>query len=32
VGYFCADSKDSRSGAPVLNRTVALKDSFGKAK
>lgn len=32
VGYFCADSKDSRPGAPVLNRTVALKDSFGKAR
>jgi glutaminyl-tRNA synthetase len=32
VGYFCADSKDSRPGVPVLNRIVALKDSFGKAK
>jgi glutaminyl-tRNA synthetase len=32
VGYFCVDTKDSKSGAPVLNRTVALKDSFAKAK
>jgi glutaminyl-tRNA synthetase len=32
VGYFCADLKESKPGAPVLNRTVALKDSFAKAK
>jgi glutaminyl-tRNA synthetase len=32
VGYFCVDTKDSDSGAPVLNRTVGLKDSFTKAK
>ncbi|MBJ7392040.1 MAG: glutamine--tRNA ligase/YqeY domain fusion protein [Chthoniobacterales bacterium] len=32
VGYFCVDTKDSRPGAPVLNRTVALKDSFAKGK
>ncbi len=30
VGYFCADAKDSKPGAPVFNRTVALKDSFAK--
>ncbi len=27
-GYFCADAKDSREGAPVFNRIVALKSSF----
>ena len=26
-GYFCVD-KDSRSGAPVFNRTVTLKEGF----
>jgi glutaminyl-tRNA synthetase len=31
VGYFVADSKDHQSGVkPVFNRTVALKDSWGK--
>lgn len=30
VGYFVADAKDSRPGAPVFNRTIALKDSFAK--
>jgi glutaminyl-tRNA synthetase len=29
-GYFCADPKDSRPGAPVFNRTVSLKDSWAK--
>ena len=28
-GYFCADP-DSRLGAPVFNRTVALRDSWAK--
>ncbi|MGN0852124.1 MAG: glutamine--tRNA ligase/YqeY domain fusion protein [Kiritimatiellia bacterium] len=28
TGYFVADSKDSRAGAPVFNRTVVLKDSY----
>ena len=32
VGYFCVDTKESQPGAPVLNRTVALKDSFAKGK
>jgi len=32
VGYFCVDTKESKPGAPVLNRTVALKDGFAKAK
>ena len=27
-GYFCADAKDSRPGAPVFNRIVSLKSSF----
>ncbi len=30
VGYFCADAKDSKPGAPVFNRTVDLKSSFAK--
>ena len=29
-GYFCVDSRDSRPGAPVFNRSVSLKDSFKK--
>jgi len=28
-GYFVADRKDSRPGAPVFNRAVTLKDSWG---
>ena len=28
-GYFVADLKDSLPGAPVFNRTVTLKDSWG---
>ena len=27
-GFFCADCKDSREGAPVFNRIVSLKSSF----
>ncbi len=27
-GFFCADAKDSRPGAPVFNRIVSLKSSF----
>ena len=30
LGYFCADCKDSKPGALVFNRTVALKDTFKK--
>ncbi len=30
TGYFCADSKDSRSGAPVFNQTVGLKDAWAR--
>ncbi|MCH5304245.1 MAG: glutamine--tRNA ligase/YqeY domain fusion protein [Ruminococcus sp.] len=29
-GYFCADSKDSKDGKLVFNRSVSLKDSFKK--
>jgi glutaminyl-tRNA synthetase len=29
-GYFVADRIDSKDGAPVFNRTVTLKDSWGK--
>lgn len=30
-GYFCLDSVDSQPGALVFNRTVTLRDSWGKA-
>ena len=30
VGYFVADSGDSKPGAPVFNRTVTLKDAWAK--
>ncbi|MCI0340673.1 MAG: glutamine--tRNA ligase/YqeY domain fusion protein [Planctomycetales bacterium] len=30
IGYFCADEKDSRPGAPVFNRTVTLRDTWAK--
>jgi glutaminyl-tRNA synthetase len=29
-GYFCVDSKESKPGAPVFNRTVTLRDSWAK--
>jgi glutaminyl-tRNA synthetase len=28
LGYFCADSRDSRAGALVFNRTVTLRDEW----
>ncbi len=31
-GYFVADRVDSTSGAPVFNRAVGLKDSWGSSK
>ncbi|MFH1467589.1 MAG: glutamine--tRNA ligase/YqeY domain fusion protein [Pseudomonadota bacterium] len=31
LGYFCADRHDSRPGALVFNRTIALRDSWAKA-
>ena len=30
VGYFCADTRATKPGAPVFTRTVALRDSWGK--
>lgn len=30
LGYFCADEKDCKPGAPVFNRTATLKDTWGK--
>jgi len=32
VGYFISDPVDSRAGALVFNRTVALRDSWAKVK
>ena len=32
LGYFCADSQDSKPGRLVFNRAVTLKDSFSKGK
>jgi len=31
LGYFCTDA-DSKPGAPVFNRTVALKDTWAKVE
>jgi glutaminyl-tRNA synthetase len=30
LGYFYTDPKDSKPGAPVFNRTVTLRDTWGK--
>jgi glutaminyl-tRNA synthetase len=30
LGYFCVDTKHSRAGAPVFNRTATLKDTWAK--
>jgi glutaminyl-tRNA synthetase len=30
LGYFCADSRAGRPGAPVFNRTISLRDSWSK--
>ncbi|EGU44396.1 glutamine--tRNA ligase [Vibrio splendidus] len=32
TGYFCVDSKDSKADALVFNRTVGLRDTWGKAE
>ena len=32
TGYFISDPVDSREGALVFNRTVALRDSWAKVK
>jgi len=29
-GYFCVDSKDSKPGAPIFNRTTSLRDTWAK--
>ena len=31
-GYFAADRKHSKPGAPVFNRSVTLRDSWGVGK
>ena len=30
MGYFVADRRDSKPGAPVFNRTVTLRDEWAK--
>jgi len=30
LGYFCVDAKHSRSGRPVFNRVVSLRDTWAK--
>jgi glutaminyl-tRNA synthetase len=30
LGYFCLDSVDATAASPVFNRTVTLRDSWGK--
>ena len=30
LGYFCVDTRDSRPGQPVFNRTVTLRDTWSK--
>ncbi len=30
LGYFCADTVDSKKEAPVFNRTVSLRDTWAK--
>lgn len=32
TGYFCVDSKDSQADALVFNRTVGLRDTWGKTE
>ncbi|WKY57348.1 glutamine--tRNA ligase [Vibrio sp. SNU_ST1] len=32
TGYFCVDSKDSKADALVFNRTVGLRDTWGKSE
>ncbi len=32
LGYFVADSRDHAPGAPVFNRTVTLRDTWGKVR
>ena len=30
LGYFCADSEDSKPGTPIFNRTVTLRDTWAR--
>ncbi|TVM32881.1 glutamine--tRNA ligase [Oceanidesulfovibrio marinus] len=30
LGYFCVDTRDSKPGQPVFNRTVTLRDSWAR--
>ncbi len=30
LGYFCVDTKDSKPGKPIFNRTVTLADTWAK--
>jgi glutaminyl-tRNA synthetase len=30
LGYFCVDSRDSKPGVLVFNRTVSLRDTWAK--
>ncbi len=30
LGYFCADARDTKPGAPVFNRIVSLRDAWAK--
>ena len=30
TGYFCVDTRDSSPGRAVFNRTVGLRDTWGK--
>jgi glutaminyl-tRNA synthetase len=30
TGYFCVDTRDAAPGRPVFNRTVGLRDTWGK--
>jgi glutaminyl-tRNA synthetase len=32
MGYFCVDTKHSKPGAPVLNRTMTLRDTWAKVQ
>ncbi|MCG9553357.1 glutamine--tRNA ligase [Vibrio sp. Isolate31] len=32
TGYFCVDSKDSKADSLVFNRTVGLRDTWGKTE
>ena len=31
-GYFCVDTRDSRSGKPIFNRTATLRDTWARVQ